>query len=833
MKILQGLISLRQTRGGRKLQENAKNRHEIILFIRNFIILALFALLTTAYVNRTGAYPWGSDSFGHLFKANILYDSMKQGNIFLNYHESWYNGIQPFRYWAPLPYYVLALINMFTADIFKTYNVFIIFTFILGGLGWLCWGYYLKRQNLALVFAILWFLVPDNLRVFFSEGNIPFVMINSLLPFVLLFSYKTVRGEGIISYLSLAAFMSIVTLTHAMLAAMIGIGLFIFAIMDSTISKKYNNNFIMLLYAFMGIMLSSFWLFPALRGGILSLDANAVTTVMESLTYPLSISLNPLLRLSDIELYYFGLTFAAVVIFGFLFSTKKERPLFAVGLTIMLGTTKAALPLLMKLPLNQLFWMRRFTAIAIAMIIIGVLLWKNLRKSILISLVVLLIVDSAVSFYVLGYNAKFPQRLSESLDTATRISTQRIAVLDSSYFGSFPSYYIPYNKSNGAKSQVFGWSWQGAATAQNIVMLNTALEMEYHDFMFDRALELGADTLVIKKNFITDFAQLDNTAVKAGYQKQGEDELTITYKYPVVESFGTKVTYEGIAIGAYATNAIYIFPKLTVGQDSYIDHYSFDELKDYKVIFLSGFKYNNKEKAESLLIKLSSYGVKVVIDAVGLNESFLGVSEEPIVIKQGFQEVYYKDKKIVLQNFPEEYSVWKTGFLHGIDNEENYQIINRRIIKYLGNKYNENLTFIGMNIPYFAFLTKDEAAVKILADTLAMKAFEAPKRVIQPVKIELSGNILSIKTNAPNTIVPVAALDAFIVREGSYSVQNNLINTKSKELEIKIVYPYLGTGIIISLISLLLIIGMTVAINIIDNRSKTEGDVDQTGSDYE
>lgn len=820
MKILRGLISLRQTRGGRKLQENAKNRHEVVLFIRNFIILVLFAFGTTAYVNRTGAYPWGWDTYGHLFKGNILYDSIMEGNFFLNYHESWYNGIQPYRYWAPLPYYALALLNMFTGDIFKTYTVFTMFAFILGGLGWLCWGYYLKRQNLALIFAILWFFVPDNLRVFFAEGNIPFVMINSLLPFVLLFSYKTVRSEGTISYLSLSAFMSILTLTHAMLTAMVGIGLFIYAVIDSIISKRYNNNFIMLLYAFMGIMLSSFWLFPALKGGILSLDENAVASVMESLTYPLSISLNPLIRFSSNETYYFGLAFAAVSAFGLLFSTKRARAVFVVGLIILLGTTKAALPLLMNLPLNQLFWMRRFTAIALALIIIGVLIWKNLRKSVLISLIILLVLDSAASFYVLGFNTKFPKELSESLDNAARASTQRIAVLDSSYFGSFPSYYIPYNKSEGAKNQVYGWSWQGASTAQNIVMLNTALEMEYHELMFDRALELGADTLVVKKNFISNLTKFDSAAAKSGYQKQREDGLNIIYKYPVGESFGTKVTYEGIAIGDYSTNVIYMFPKFTFGQNSYIDSYSYDELKSFKTVFLSGFKYKSRQKAEELLIKLSSHGVRIVVDAEGLEDKFLGVSQEPIVISKAFKDIYYKNKKLEFQSFPAEFSSWKTGFLHGIDNNENYQIINNRIIRYLGSKHNENLIFIGMNIPYFAFLTKDEAAVKMLEDTLGMKAYEAPNREIQPIKIELTGNILRITANEKGIIIPIAALDAFVVQKGSYNVQNNLINIESKELEFKIIYPYLGTGIIISLIFLLLIIGMTIVISITDNRSK-------------
>ena len=146
----------------------------------------LAALLTLAIINRTGAYPWGSDTYGHLFKGNILYDSFKKGKFFLNYNESWYNGVQPYRYWAPLPYYILAIINLVTNNIITTYNVFIALVFIIGGLGWLFWGYYTKRQNLGLILAIMWFFVPNNLRILFSEGNIPYVIVNSLVPFVFL-----------------------------------------------------------------------------------------------------------------------------------------------------------------------------------------------------------------------------------------------------------------------------------------------------------------------------------------------------------------------------------------------------------------------------------------------------------------------------------------------------------------------------------------------------------------------------------------------------------------------------------------------------------------------
>lgn len=274
----------------------SEREDSILLFIRNLVILISGALLTACYLNHTGVYPWGSDTYGHLFKGNILYEALKEGHLFINYHENWYNGVQPFRYWAPLPYYVLAIINLFTNNIMKTYNLFIVLTFVLGGLGWLCWGYYLRRQNLGLIFAVLWFFVPNNLRVLFSEGNLPYVLVNSLLPVIVLFYYQAVRERKLLYYILLSLSMFIVTLSHAMLSAMLGMSLFILAVFDSLSNKNYMSNLVALIFAFLGIMLSSFWLYPALQGGIMGLNKEAVANVMSMLTYPLTSSLNPLLR---------------------------------------------------------------------------------------------------------------------------------------------------------------------------------------------------------------------------------------------------------------------------------------------------------------------------------------------------------------------------------------------------------------------------------------------------------------------------------------------------------------------------------------------------------
>lgn len=793
------------------------------IFLRNVIILFASALITLAVINRTGVYPWGSDTYGHLFKGNILYDAIKNGKFFLNYHESWYNGIQPFRYWAPVPYYILALINLVTNNIIATFNVFIAFIFILGGLGWLSWGYYTKRQNLCLIFAILWFFIPDNLRVLFSEGNIPFVIVNSMIPFIFLYYYKSIRENGVKNLLILSALMFFITLNHAMITAMIGMSLFMLALINVIINKNIKRNVLALVYAFLGIMVSCFWLYPALKGGIMGIDSGAVSEVMKLLTYHLTRSLNPMLRFNNIEIYYYGIAFAFTGIFGLLFSTKNERAPFITSMLILLGTTKAALPLLEKLPMNQLFWMERFTAISMAMLVVGMILWKNLRKSILWILVLLLAIDSAGGFYFLGFNRKFPADTSKTLDSALKITAQRIGVLDNSSYGSFPSYYIAYNSIKPGCNQVYGWAWQGATTAKNIVALNTALENGYYLFMFDRALELGADVLVVKKSFIKNFNELDSAAVAIGYKKNSEDDNSIIYKYPVETNFGTSVQYDGIAIGKYGSNVTYIFPNIEVGKSDYIDEYKYEELSSKKLVFLSGFKYKNKQAAEDLLLKLSRNGIRIVVDITGLNEEeFLGVRPQSITINGSYQEVYYKNKVLDMNSFPEEYKSWKTYFLTGIQNKESYAVVDSRMLNYIGTVDNRNLVFTGLNLPYYTFLTKDEGGLGIIKEVFNMEPYKAPTRKVYSIDITGQDGLISIKSNAGDVVVPIAAIDGFRVVNGDYDVKNNLVHIKGNELELKVVYPHIKSGLILSIFFITTIIFLSVIIKNNKNNEKTK-----------
>lgn len=156
------------------------------------IITAVLLILAAAEIvmivmQYSGNYPKGSDVYGHLFKANVLYNSIKSGHIYPLYTNLWYNGQQLFRYWPPMAHYVLALLQFIEGgNILNAFVLFIGLCFVIGGFGWLLFGIREKRIVLGTVIGIIYFFLPDNMRVCFSEGNVPRIFITALMPYVFL-----------------------------------------------------------------------------------------------------------------------------------------------------------------------------------------------------------------------------------------------------------------------------------------------------------------------------------------------------------------------------------------------------------------------------------------------------------------------------------------------------------------------------------------------------------------------------------------------------------------------------------------------------------------------
>lgn len=771
------------------------------------------------YVKNSGLYPRGSDIYGHIFKSNLLYESIKNGNVYPMYSSLWYNGIQPFRYWAPIPYYILAGLQFLVGgDAMNSYIVFVGVAFFLGAAGWVLFGIKNNRIILSIVLGILWFLLPDNMRVFFSEGNFPRMVITVLLPYLFYFIWNFIEHKKKTSILFIIFFMSTIVLCHVMIAAMIGITSFVFVFIYSILNKRAQESIHVIIGMLLCFALVGLWLYPALQGGLMGMDSSSTSEVMKLMSSKVSSSLNPFLRLNgQIETYYYGLSIFLISIIGLFLSNKKSMSGFLTALIIFAGTTTVAVPLISKLPLNQLFWMQRFTPIAYAIFLLAILEWKRCKKFFVALFCLLIIIDMIPSLKLIEYplDQKMPTTYERqakiandySFTYAKSITNQRLSLLDLSASGSFSSYQICTNE---PKTQyTYGWAWQGASTSSNIVMLNTALEKGYYNYLFDKCIEMGSDTVVIRKELFKDseatLEQLNESANLLGFKLTQNTQYSFVFNKQTPKSFGVVSRYEGLAIGSSATDISLLFPYFQKADKVNLDDYTFDDLKNYKKIYLSGFKYKSRESAEKLVTSLTDSGVeiyvdmnKIPVDSTTNRMKFLGVTAQQITFNEKYPDILYENKFIQSNKFKEEYSKWNTVYLDNLPNTIASCKFNDETLGVIGTGENKNLVYIGLNILYHSVETKDKNVTDLVSNILKVNEDMLPSREIVPIDINYEKSKIVINSPMDDLNTTIAYQDNFRSDKKLVS-ENNLLTVNKGITEINLVYPYLKIGLIISI----------------------------------
>jgi len=780
-----------------------------------------FAVMTA--VKLSGLYPLGLDIHGHLFKTDFLYHEILKGNYYPLYTQYWYNGLQPFRYWPPMTYYFLAFIQFITGgDVMNAYLGYVWAVFTIGGTGWVLFGKKLGRPVLGAFFGVTWFLFPDNLRVFFGEGNLARVFITMLLPYLFycLWQYVCYRRKKMIFPLILLMLTAISG--HLMISAMVGVGSAIFLAVYSIANKRYKESVTAILAMLFAFAVAGIWVYPSLVGGIASMASDGTSALMASLSAKLSVSLNPFLRLSGgVTELYFGLSIALIALIGIFLSNKKSMSGFTTMIIVIMGTTTALTPLIQLLPLSQLFWVRRFAPIAYAVFVIAVLEWKKLKKPILILMCAAIMIDTIPSFNLSMYDIKMnipatvssiDHSMDDTLITLAKEQTrQRVSLMDLSALGPLPSY--AFGTLEPKTQYVFGWAWQGAATAKNISFLNESLEKENYLYMFDRNLELGADTVIIDKTQIegdTDRAALIAAADRIGYQITGETGRNILFALPVTSTFGVVSKYSGLAIGTTAALVPGILPSFHPGDKENIDEYTREELEQYDMIYLSGFFYNDKSSAERLVREIAGTGVKVYVDMSRIpadpltnRMTFLDISAQPITFISSYPELISNTATTAAINFAEGYEKWNTVYLTGLTGTDGYAWFNDTKLDFVGTGSTPGITFLGFNLLFHAYTAGDEGVKSVLGSLMELDEDKLPERTIVPLKITYETNKIIIESDTDNVNTTIAYQDNFRSDNDISSMNNFLIVNKGTTV-ITMEYPYLARGIAVSTLGIIL-----------------------------
>ncbi|MGE5392044.1 MAG: 6-pyruvoyl-tetrahydropterin synthase-related protein [Deltaproteobacteria bacterium] len=753
---------------------------QILLSILIITGVAIWAYWPVLSAPPSLSYPYGSDAWCHLLKAQFLSQEILKGNWYPQYFPYWHNGVEPFRYWAPLSYLCIALLNLVTNNIFVAANYYLFICALFGGISWLIFR---KRIGLiaALFGGIIWVLWIDNLSVSFLSGNYPRVFTVMILPLLVEYFLRILdRKLTLSSIIMTILLIHIVVLCHAMMAAVFCVSLMIsaiFLVLWSDISLR--RLFIAGGSLILGLLTSVWWLLPSLTGGGSGFSEEATAGAVYFV--PITTAFNPSLRLSD----YYGLSLLiliAVFIFTWRHRPNWAKSLFITAVIMLVISLPQLSPIQSILPLHNLLWPIRFSTFWSLVLILSALAFNKesiplfgfkrfIPKPIIVSIiVVVLLFDSFFSLKALVHSTEAPNNLQPITESIKQHSGWRVATLDLSSLGSSPSYYL---SSDANREQVFGWAWQGAKTAQNVMLLNTAIENQWYPYLFQRLNYLGATDLMVLQSLIKSNQEFEVAAKNAGFSKVLSQD-GIAYWHGLDTRYLVIPRTEGLAIGKYASIYSLQFPGIEIGKSFSIDDYKINDLKKFRFLILTGAQFSLRDKAEKLIVDYATLGGKVVIDLTGFpndvaarQPKFLGVYGEPITLGNSLQ-IYSGQDVISLEPFAND--GWKCVAPQPLDSTMISFSHYGNNAALLGTKKvgKANIYFLGGNLAYHSFLTHDPAAKKILTKLLG-----TTQNYQQPGLIPLN-NVRQIKNGwsvsyecrdkKVAALLPFAALDGIKVK---------------------------------------------------------------------
>lgn len=801
------------------------------------LLYAVIAAGIAWMIHMGGRYPAGTDTMCHVYKGDLLYHSIREGNWYPLYDGFWYNGVQVLRYCSPLSVYVLAFCQVLAGgDIIIGYLFFVALSFFCGALVWLYIGVKKERPWLGAFFGILWFFMPNNLYALFVEGNLPRSLSMVLLPLLFYFVYEYLQKERWQEMGKIIAVFTVIALCHAGYAGMILLAMLVFLLVYRLIYRKKGKCLIVIAGLILPFLLIGVWFFASLRGGNTAAESYRV---MQSSFQEAIISLNPFRRLvvGHVE-FYFGLAAFLLTVFGGICSKKKSIVGFLSAFLIFLCTTTTMCAVLEKLPGGEYLWMLRFISIALCMILYSFLLWDSLRRWIVVLCVALLVMDTMPSLYLVysGDSKTIASQWMEEtaqdslIRRAQEITTQRAVLLDGGTLGAMAQYLLVDYDGTKTRS-ASGAGWQSAATEENIFLLNEAVEQGHYLYLFDRCLELGNDTVLIRisqmKYGESDITQMTESAGKLGYELVDSNGSFLLYHLDSVpDCFGTVCQYHGIGIGTAASLMSLSDPDIVKGDSINLNEYTYEELAGYKVVYLAGFEYDDKKKAEELVVRLSQTGVRVVVIGDGLpyhknarTQEFLGVTCHDILFENGYPVLYTEDGEVDCGLFDKEYSDWKCVYFNGLENTKGYLYDAGRKIDFLGTVKNENICFIGLNLTFHYALTQDESAGELIHSVTGDFLRELPDRRIVPLEITYGRNRLTISSQEEDVNTALAYHDIFRSRQ-KLKHKNQLTYVDRGKTVITMKYPYLAEGIGMSLVG----IALTVVFLLWLRRKNTKAD---------
>lgn len=789
-----------------------------------FLLYGLVAIGLVCVIRQGGEYPVGNQIYQYIYRAKILLENIKEGNFFPLYDSLWFNGEQLLRYVEPLPVAILTgCMAVFGGSSKDGYLLCVGLLYFFSTFGWVYMGEKIGRRKTGIFLGALWFFMPNNMHTLFLEGNLAEATAMIFLPFLLGNAYRWFSGKercrGVLAGILFSEFL--IASCSIRFAIFTALAVLLYGIITALMEKSLLGIGYVVAALVSGILLFGIWWYPSLYGdGTDTLNA----AVMSHYFQDALVSLNPFYRMDGNDQHdYFGLAAFLVAVFGLVAGKKKTRSGYLAALILFLGTTGSAYVILSNLPGKRYLWMSEYISMALCLILLSFMYWRSLKRFFYLLCAAFLLLDAIPSVWVNqgeGYYTADEQieifEKATLLDKARSMTKQRMLFLDGDLYETAGAYAATMGSNeNDLVAQTSGSGWQYSATSENIMDLNEALEGRHYDYLFDRLVMLGTDTVLIytdaARYLAKDMDRVIAAAEDFGYDLKESKGKYYLFHCDAPNTFGVVSNYSSIGIGTSAKLLSYSYVDMIRGSSDQLDDYTYEELKDYDLVYLSGFGYNDKEKAEQLVLRLSKSGVRIVVDGSGVPtdehtgiQGFLGVTCQTINFENGYPILYYNDEEVVCKLFPSEEDQWKTVALNGLDQVDGYLYDNGVQMAFAGAAVNENIRFVGISLPYHYYRTLDESGSKVVLDDLLKDCLQQiPEHTIVPLSVAWDKDSITITSEEDQVNTTLAYTDNIKGNKDCWQ-QGHQIYVNKGETRIQLTYPYLGQGALITAAGILM-----------------------------
>lgn len=746
------------------------NSKRLFIRFRNYITAVICSAGIAACIGfllyHTGIYLQGSAIYAQLYKLDEVMDSMQQGTLFPLYARHWYNGYEIFRYSPPAAYLCIGMISrMFRADIHTSICIFYGITAFVAQMGFFLFGIRQKKMAAAFLTGTAFFFLPSTVSTAVLQGSFDIVMCMGMLPVLLFFVYDFVRWKNRLAMLPFSILFCLFTLTNYIMAIAFGLVLLLSLFLYALAVKSWKFTMaaagnLLLLYAVTG-----YFLYPALSGGLLTR----------------SYSLQGNWELPT------GISFLVITVLGLLTANRTRMAGFLLTMTGILLSLPFAEPVMKLVPsvvLQKTYW---YLLILTVILMVTLLCWERLRFVFLLLMLGAMVGENVPAMTALRDGTAVLEQDREMveeylLEEAASCTDNRLALMDQTTLGAFPHWYF----TRQGIDTMYGWDFENALTVWNQMYLNEAFADGFYDYMFDRLLLYGNDVAVVLKELLPEegsYNTLLAAASRNGYTVRTENDHAVVFKAEAVTgSYGILTRYKNLAIGDNASYIAYIYPSFGYGRSNCLEDYTVEELQRYHKLYLSGFTYREKEKAENMLKELSRKGTEIYIDMqhipvnalTGKNE-FMGTYAQYVQFTEDFPVLQNDNGNQFKLDFKAGgYGVWDTVYVSGCEEVLKETVYdNKSHLTYLGRNNDPNVTFMGFNLVYYYLITHNQDLYRFINEAMGLSSEDLHQPVIVPVTVDREPSQITVHTQEDGVNCNIACVDT-LQPDRIVSTQENL-----------------------------------------------------------